>query len=106
MLSETKLTSTGGYHFGRMVDLSKYTGSHFESNHSDESNIIHKAIILSIYYNPDEIYNRNDGYFGNCWSVIINDSRMINNEYTYKLHFRNFSDLVKHYENQDMKFYP
>jgi hypothetical protein len=104
MLSEMNLKSVGGYHFGRMIDLKKFEGSHFESNKADESNTIHKAILVSICYNADEIYNRTDGYAGNCWTVIINDSRLINNEYTYKLNFRNLKDLISHYESQDMKF--
>ena len=106
MEKEMNLPSVGGYHFGAMIDLSKYAGSYFENNNADESNIIYKAIIISISYKPDEIYNTTDGYAGKCWSAIIHDSRMIDDIYEYKLNFRNFSDLVTHFESQDMKFYP
>ncbi len=106
MEKEMNLPSVGGYHFGEMVDLSKYSGTHFENNNADESNIIDKAIIISISYKPDEIYNTTDGHAGNCWTAIIHNSRLIDDIYIYKLNFRNFSDLVTHFESQDMKFCP
>ncbi len=104
MDKEMNLQSNGGYHFGKMIDLTKYEGTHFESNKADESNIIHKAIIFSMNYIADEIYNKTDGYAGNCWTTVIHDSRMIDDIYVYKLNFRNFSDLVNYFESQDMKF--
>lgn len=104
MSSEMNLKSVGGYHFGRMIDLKKLEGCYFESNITDASKVIHKATIITIDYNADVIYNTTDGYAGNCWSVIINDSRLINNEYTYKLNFRNLNDLISHYQSQNMKF--
>lgn len=106
MEKEINLPLNGGYHFGKMIDLKKYEESYFESNNADESNIIHKAIIISIVYKPDEIYYTTDGYAGNCWKAIIQDSRLIDDIYTYKFNFRNFSDLIKYYEAQDMKFCP
>lgn len=105
MIKEIILKSVGGYHFGKMVDLSKYTDCYFKSNDIDESNDIHKAIILSIFYQADEIYNKTDGYAGNCWKAVINDSRLINNEHTYTLIFRNFSDIVNYYDSQNMGFF-
>ena len=98
------LKSVGKYHFGKMIDLEKYVGSYFESISVEEPNIINKAIIHSIKYNTDEIYNRTDGYAGRCWTVTMYDSRLINGEYTYHLNFRNFVDLVTHYESEGMKF--
>ena len=106
MEKEMNLPSVGGYHFGASIDLSKYSGSYFENNNTDELNTIDKAIIISISYNPDEIYNTTDGYTGNCWSAIIHDARLIDNVHRYKLNFRNFSDLITHFELQDMKFCP
>lgn len=106
MEKEINLPSNGGYHFGRMINLKKYEGSYFETNEEDKLNIIHKAIIISIVYKPDEIYNRTDGNEGNCWRAIIHDSRLIDNIYTYKFNFRNFSDLIYHYESQDMNYFP
>jgi len=106
MIKEITLKSVGGYHFGKMVDLSKYTGCHFETNNDDECNTIHKAFILSLFYQADEMYNKTDGYTGNCWKADIIDSRFINNEHIYTLIFRNFSDLVNHFESQNMIFRP
>ena len=103
MEKEINLPSVGGYHFGAMIDLSKYSGSYFEYK-TDESNIINKAIIISLIYKPDYIYNNTDGYAGNCWTAVILDSRLIDVINVYKLNFRNFSDLVKHFESQDMIF--
>ena len=100
MLSEMNLKSVGGYHFGKMIDLKKVEGCYFESNITDQ----YKATIIQIVYKADVIYNTTDGYAGNCWSAIIDDSRLINNEYKYKLNFRNFNDLLSHYQSQDMKF--
>jgi len=104
-MEESKtLNSVGKYHFGRMIDLEKYVDCYFESNLADESNIINKAIIYSIVYNPNEIYCRTDGYAGACWTATIHDSRLIKGKSTYKLNFRNFVDLVVHFETEDMKF--
>jgi len=106
MEKEINLPSNGGYHFGKMIDLPKYEGSWFENNEADQSNIIHKAIIFSIIYNEDEIYNKTTGYDGNCWTATIHDSRMMDDICVYKLNFRNPSDLFNHFESQDMKFCP
>lgn len=106
MKKEINLKVGGGYHFGRIVDLNKYSGSYFECNKVDEFGFIYKAVIFCITYNPDNVYNRTDGYFGNCWTALIHDSRYIGYDYEYSLNFRNFSDLVSHYESQDMRFCP
>ena len=66
--------------------------------------LINKAIIISIEYNPDELYNKTDGYAGNCWSANIMDSREINGSIIITYNFRNFRDLVAHYEKEGFKF--
>jgi len=106
MEKEINLPSNGGYHFGRMIDLKKYEGSYFENNEADKLNLIYKAIISSIVYKPDELYNTTYGNDGNCWRAIIQDLRLDDDIYIYKFNFRNFSDLIKYYESQDMKFCP
>jgi hypothetical protein len=99
-----QLPSCGGYHYGSMYDLSMFKDCYFEEKKS-ESNIINKIIILSIKYDPDEIYISSDGYKGTCWLAVVVDSR---NDYTTnpvkKYYFRNFGDLAMYYENQGFKF--
>ena len=96
-----KVPAVSRYHFH--CDNKKLTGCHFEEI-SPKTNIINKIIIQNIEYATDEIYNRTDGYAGNCWETSVADSRMIDDIYQYKLVFRNFGDLVKYYEDQGFKF--
>jgi hypothetical protein len=98
-----ELPSIGGYHFGYMDDVKKFIENYFEEINST-TNIINKAIILSIEYKSNEIYNRTDGYAGNCWIANILDSRQINGISFITYSFRNFRDLVAHYEKEGFKF--
>ena len=97
------LPSVGKYHFGAMDDIKKYFDSHFEEI-NPTTTIINKAIILNIGYNPSEVYNRTDGYFGNCWTATLSDSRVINGNALIVYNFRNFGDLITHYEKEGFKF--
>ena len=106
MKKEINLKVGGGYHFGIMVDLKKYSGSYFECNNEDVFGYIYKAIIFCITYNPDYIYIMTNGHFGNCWTARIHDARFVGDDYEYNLNFRNFSDLIGYYESQDMKYCP
>lgn len=93
---EINLTTVGGYHFGKLINMNNLSGSYFEENNSNN-----KATIISIIYNPDNIYIKNDGYTGNCWTAIMKN----NNETSiHKLNFRNTNDLFAYYEAQNMKF--
>lgn len=69
---------------------------------ADQNDLLHKAIINSINYEPDSIYSTTDGYTGTCWV-----SEMIDSDYEYGyqyLHFRNFEDLVEFYQQKGYKF--
>lgn len=100
---EINLKSVGRYHFGAMHDIRQLAGKHFEET-EPKTDIINKAIIHTLTYSPDSIYNTTDGYFGNCWSAIILDSRDDIDAQTYKLNFRNPADLFAYFEEQKMKF--
>lgn len=97
------LPSVGGFHFGSMFQLNGFINKHFEEINST-TNTINKAIIIDIDYNPDEIYNKTDGYAGKCWTANISDSRLINGFPLITYNFRNFNDLLAHYEKEGFKF--
>lgn len=97
------LPSIGGYHFVDIYKLKPFIYKHFEEINS-KTDIINKAIIINIEYKPDELYNKTDGYTGSCWSATIMDSRGINNSEVITYKFRNFRDLVIHYEKEGFKF--
>jgi len=52
---EINLESVGGYHFGKLTDITHLSGNYFEENNS-----LNKSSIISIIYNPDNIYNTTD----------------------------------------------
>jgi hypothetical protein len=87
---EINLKSLGGYHFGKLIDITNLVGSYFEKNNV-------KVTIISILYNPDNIYSTTDGYAGNCWTAKM---QYTNEPTIYKLNFRNSNDLFAHYENE------
>lgn len=96
------LPTCGGLHFGAASELKHFENCHFEEIHS-ETNFINKAIIHTIKYEPDGTYWTTDGYAGNCWTACVADSR----DDTYPIItyiFRNFGDLVIHYEKEGFKF--
>ena len=97
-----ELDSFGGYHFGGAHDIKIVEGCWFEEVETNVDNkFINKAVIITTKYEPDEAYNRTDGYFGKCWSATLTDSR---NNSVLQFRFRNFGDLVVHYEKQGFKF--
>lgn len=107
MLIPIVLNSTGkGLHMGRQAGYERFVGSYFEKINETENNFIDKAIINSIKYNPDKIYGETDGYVGTCWSVDIIDpddnTKWATGISSYS--FRNFQDLVAHYELRGYKF--
>jgi hypothetical protein len=95
--------STNGIDLGEIKKYEIFKGTWFEQLEPyGDNNIIHKAIILSIHYEPDSTYSHTDGYDGTCWSARITDSG--ENEYILCYHFSNFSNLVKFYEEKGYKF--
>lgn len=104
-INHTYLSSLkDGYHFGSSSNFNRFQNSYFEEIHDNIKNttIINKAIIMSIVYEPDETYSIFDGYFGTCWKASIVDSSQ-DNSILY-IHFRNFGDLVSHYEKKGFRF--
>lgn len=102
-MSKTIILPTyDGLHFGASSELKYFEHCYFEEINS-ENNLINKAIIFSIKYEPDGTYWSSDGYVGNCWTADVSDYRDdINSVITYI--FRNFTDLVIHYEKEGFKF--
>ncbi len=103
MSNTIDLPSYGGYHFGSITRIKQFIGCYFEER-NPTTNIINKAIIMTIDYKPDQIYLSTDGHAGNCWTVYIADSREINGELEIIYNFRNMRDLVMHYEKEGFKF--
>ena len=89
---------TNELHFGSESNYELLNGSYFEQNELSRENIIEKAIIKNITYEPDETYIESDGYTGRCWCATIIDNGLV------KYSFRNFSDIVKIYEKKGYKF--
>jgi hypothetical protein len=89
---------TDELHFGRESNYEIYIGNYFEQIELSQENIIEKAIIKDIVYEPDIIYIASDGHAGRCWYTEIIDNGII------KYSFRNFSDIVKMYEKKGYKF--
>jgi len=102
MLRTINVTPCSGYHFGGASHIKKFEICYFQEINSI-SNFINKAIIIDIKYNPDEIYSKNDGYAGNCWTAHIEDSREIEGG-AIIYNFRNFGDLVAYYEKEGFTF--
>ena len=90
-----------GLHFGAMSGYDKLQGKWFEQKEFDDNNYMFKAFINNIKYDPDEIYLKNDGYSGNCWTAEILDTKNVKIE-IYR--FRNFVDLVEVFEKKGYKF--
>jgi hypothetical protein len=93
--------SSTGLHYGSQSGYERFNGTYFEKLECDENNLIDKAIINKIKYEPDSIYRDNDGYGGTCWCAEIIDPD--EQGYIY-YHFRNFENLVKFYEEKGYKF--
>jgi hypothetical protein len=94
--------SIRGTHYGRQSGYERFAGCHFEEKTESEQNIINKAIIQSVKYEPDSIYRDNDGYGGTCWCAEIIDSGA--DECITFYHFRNFENLVEMYNAKGYKF--
>lgn len=97
------LPSCGGYHFGASSELKFFESCYFEEV-NPETNFINKAVIFSINYEPDGTYWSSNGYAGKCWTAHIADSRDNDAGTTIIYNFRNFGDLVVHYEKEGFKF--
>lgn len=94
-----ELKSRGKLHFGRGISLKDFSGSWFE----DPTTKKIVARISSINWKPDDVYCKNDGYWGCCWEANVldfceDDKRDI----VYK--FRNFVDLTGHYKDLGYNF--
>ena len=107
-MSETiVLKSVGkGLHLGSKSGYEKFVGNYFEKITENNEEFIHKAIIYSIYYDPDKIYRETDGLVGTCWRVDMIDDEDNTKWATgiLKYSFRNFQDLVTHYQEKGYKF--
>lgn len=95
---QVNINYTNELHFGRESNYEIYISNYFEQIELSEENIIEKAIIKDIVYEPDIIYIASDGHAGRCWYAEIIDNGII------KYSFRNFSDIVKMYEKKGYKF--
>ena len=94
--------STNGIDLGEIKKYEIFKGKYFEqNNHDNNSNIIHKALIYSIYYEPDSTYYHTDGYSGTCWIAKILDSA---EEEIIVYHFRNFQNLIQLFKEKGYKF--
>lgn len=96
-MTSIDLPSIGGYHYVSINNTNPFLHHYFEEIGPEK---INKAIVLNIEYNPNELYNKTDGYAGNCWTATIDDSREINNNRIISYNFRNFRDLVAYYEEK------
>jgi hypothetical protein len=80
-----------------------YEGKWFEQLETREnSNIIHKALIYSINYEPDSTFCHTNGQDGTCWSAKILDSA--EDEYILFYHFNNFQNLLELFKEKGYKF--
>jgi len=79
-----------------------FTGSHFEQKEYGDDNLIYKAIIILISYEPDSTYIESDGRGGTCWCANITDSH--EDECMVYYHFRKFEDLISIYDSRGYKF--
>lgn len=88
-------------HFGSTSNYSRFIDSYFILKDSGDEKYIYKHIIIGVKYEPDEFYRMNDGYFGNCWLVTVNDNEncKINTYY-----IRNWIDIVHFYEEKGFIF--
>jgi hypothetical protein len=95
--------STNGVDLGEINNYEIFKGKHFEqTNHDANSNIIHKALIYSIHFEPDSTYFHTDGYSGTCWLAKILDSAEDENMTFY--HFRNFENLIQIFKEKGYTF--
>ena len=51
----------GSYHFGSIAGYARFVGCHFEKIEPDKDDLLDKAIINSINYDPDSTYSITDG---------------------------------------------
>ena len=92
---------TPGLHFGSQSKFERLVGSYFEEENFGDDNCMYKSIITSIIYKPDIIYSSTDGYGGRCWIADIVESKETEKNL---YHFRNFSDLVKLFQEKGYNF--
>lgn len=91
-----------GSDWGLKRNLDSLISKWFEQIEVNESNFIHKAIIMGIKFDPEEIYCSTDGIAGVCWLADILDSG--DDENIKKYHFRNFIDLIEFFKKKGYKF--
>jgi hypothetical protein len=78
-------------------DYEKLKSYWFEQKEFDRNNFKHKAIIIEINYEPDEIYSRLE----KCWSAVIFNTEKATETVYY---FRNFINLVEEFDKNGYKF--
>jgi len=86
-------------HYGSESKYERFGNSCFKKTAHDGSTIKHS--IVSVKYNPDDLYSRMDGMIGNCWLVTLVDNTSL--YITYSI--RNWIDIVDYYrKTHDMEF--
>lgn len=94
--------STNGIDLGEIKKYEIFKGTWFEQLEPyGDNNIIHKANIISVHYEPDSTYYHTDGYSGTCWIAKILDSA---EEEIIVYHFRNFQNLIQLFKEKGYKF--
>jgi hypothetical protein len=91
------------YHYGSQANYQRFRYSYFtkEVTKSKNETILHKYIINSVQYVPDEVYSSLLGIAGKCWIVTIND---IENDKLVTYYIRNWIDIVEFYKEKGLKF--
>jgi len=90
------------YHYGSEASYQRFRYSYFIKNNSEsDDKFIYKHIITSVEYAPDKIYCENDGYYGKCWIVSIDDNQ---DEKLVKYYIRNWIDIVEFYKEKGLEF--
>ncbi len=94
----------GGLHMGTMERCEQYIGSYFESKVT-VADLIRRAHIVQLVYEPDKRYVSTQGREGRCWVAYLDRYQSTRWICGYKISFRNFTDLRYYFEHHhDMEF--
>jgi hypothetical protein len=88
------------YHYGSQSKYENLKFSYFIKEDTQET-LLYKYIIMSVQYEPDELYSSVDGLAGKCWIVTINDNE---NDKLVKYYIRNWIDIEEFYKEKGVKF--
>jgi hypothetical protein len=90
------------FHYGSESGYQRFRYSYFIKNDTvSNDNLLYKYIIMDVKYDPDENYQKHDGYHGKCWIVTINNNE---NEKMEKYYIRNWVDIVDYFKEKDLNF--